>query len=229
MKDSPEGIYIIIFSKNNNNVNLHIFIFFIKTMIAFLRGTVFEKLLDNSLFIDVNDIGYKVFVPLRISEKYTIKDKIFLYTFHRLGDGIDDLYGMETREELDFFQLLLSVSGIGPKSALAMSEIPFSSIQKAIEEEDIAFITKTPGVGKKTASRLILELKGKLPNLSTVSGGKNKQKYADIFITLESLGFLKKDIEEVFAKIPENISDKNDEEIIKWGLKELSQPSRIRC
>lgn len=190
-------------------------------MIAFLRGKIFEKNIDTSLFIDVNDIGYKVFVPLRISEKYKNNDKIFLYTFHRLGDGIDDLYGMETKEELDFFQMLLSVSGIGPKSALAMSEIHFSHIQKAVEEEDIAFITKTPGVGKKTASRLILELKGKLPTLSSPSRVQ-QQKYSDVFLTLEGLGFLKKNIEEAFAKIPDNIAEKNDEALIKWGLKALS-------
>ncbi len=191
-------------------------------MIAFIRGKLFEKNRDSSVFIDVNNIGYKVFIPLRISGKYKKNDEMFLYTFHRLGDGIDDLYGMETKEELEFFQLLLSVSGIGPKSALAMSEMDSSHIQKAVEEEDIAFITKTPGVGKKTASRLILELKGKLPDISHTASSTEKNIYADVFLVLEGLGFLKQNIEKVFSKIPKKISTETDENIIKWALNRLT-------
>lgn len=190
-------------------------------MIAFVQGTVFEKMMDGSVLVSVQGIGYKVYVPSRIIAKYSTESEIFLYTFHRIAEGVNDLFGMETKEELELFQLLLSVSGIGPKSALAMSEMSPSHIQKAIEEEDIPFLTKVPGLGKKTASRLILELKGKLPDLSLQRSAPVSSAHADVFLALEGLGFAKKDIEVAFKNLPENLESASEEEMIKWGLREL--------
>ncbi len=209
-------------------------------MIAFIKGKIFEKNEDEksaSVFIDVNGVGYLVYLPNRILCKYKKLDEIFLYTFHRVSENVNDLYGMETREELNFFETLLSVSGIGPKSALLMSEMSFSDIEKAIEEEDVKFLTKVPGVGKKTASRMILELKGKLPTILLENNSENNkhsfqdktsEKYSDIKLMLESLGFVKRNIEELFAGNNQNsqqflseIAEKSDEEIVKIALQNL--------
>ncbi|HIQ56919.1 TPA: Holliday junction branch migration protein RuvA [Candidatus Gracilibacteria bacterium] len=208
-------------------------------MIAFIKGTVFKKNENeksSSVLIDVHSVGYQVFLPNRILSKYVKNDKIFLYTFHRIGENVNDLYGMETQEELEFFETLLSVSGIGPKSALLMSEMSFSDIEKAIEQEDIKFLTKVPGVGKKTASRMILELKGKLPTIvsdekdgNNVEKNRNRsnnqklEKYSDIKLMLESLGFAKRNIQELFetAEFISEISDASDEKIVKIALQNL--------
>ena len=200
-------------------------------MIAFVKGTVFEKNESDksaSVIVDVNNIGYEIFLPNRVLCKYVKNDEIFLYTFHRISENVNDLYGMETREELDFFETLLSVSGIGPKSALLMSEMSFAEIEKAIEEEDVQFLTKVPGVGKKTASRMILELKGKLPTILNSDENKesyknNSNKYSDIKLMLESLGFAKKNLHELFEKqeFISEIADVSDEEIVKIALQYL--------
>ena len=200
-------------------------------MIAFVKGTVFEKNESDksaSVIVDVNNIGYEIFLPNRVLCKYVKNDEIFLYTFHRISENVNDLYGMETREELNFFETLLSVSGIGPKSALLMSEMSFAEIEKAIEEEDVQFLTKVPGVGKKTASRMILELKGKLPTIlnsdeNNESYKNNSNKYLDIKLMLESLGFAKKNLHELFEKqeFISEIADVSDEEIVKIALQYL--------
>ena len=200
-------------------------------MIAFVKGTVFEKNESDksaSVIVDVNNIGYEIFLPNRVLCKYVKNDEIFLYTFHRISENVNDLYGMETREELNFFETLLSVSGIGPKSALLMSEMSFAEIEKAIEEEDVQFLTKVPGVGKKTASRMILELKGKLPTILNSDENKesyknNSNKYSDIKLMLESLGFAKKNLQELFEKqeFISEIADVSDEEIVKIALQYL--------
>jgi len=211
-------------------------------MIAFVKGTVFKKNENDkssSVLVDVHSVGYQIFLPQRILQKYKKNDEIFLYTFHRISENSNDLYGMETPEELEFFETLLSVSGIGPKSALLMSEMSFAEIEKAIEQEDIKFLTKVPGVGKKTASRMILELKGKLPTmLSSEEDGKSEgskssnknlvDTYEDIKLMLESLGFVKRNIEELFSGNSNNsqqflseITEKTDEEIVKIALQNL--------
>ncbi len=202
-------------------------------MIAFVKGVVFkknEKEKDSSIIIDVNNIGYEVFVPQRIVSKYRVGDEILLYTFQRVAENINDLYGMETPEELAFFETVLSVSGIGPKSALLMSEMSFVEIEKAIEEENIAFLTKVPGIGKKTASRMILELKGKLPKFSveyntgddSVLVSEAKQ-YKDVKAVLTTLGFVKRDIDVLFeqSEFLLEIEGLSDESIVKIALQKL--------
>lgn len=207
-------------------------------MIAFIKGIVFELYTNEKasrVLIDVHSVGYQVFVPKRILQKYKKQDEIFLYTFQRIAENVNDLYGMETAEELEFFETLLSVSGIGPKSALLMSEMSFGEIEKAIADEDIQFLTKVPGVGKKTASRMILELKGKLPTLSSVAGegekkrmAENEELYGDIQLMLESLGFVKKDILLLFSgqtkqssQFLSEIGGESDENVVKIALQYL--------
>ena len=104
-----------------------------------------------------------------------------------------------------------------------MLEFPPKKIIQAIETEDIAFITQVPGLGKKTASRLILEIKGKLPSLHPdESQHTPAAKYTDIIAALEGLGFEKNAIATALQKIPDSVADQADEKIIKWSLKQLS-------
>jgi Holliday junction DNA helicase RuvA len=133
-------------------------------VIAHLRGKIFEKH-PNRIVVDVNGVGYDIFVPLS--------------TFYGLGDPGDDialrihthvredalmLYGFATRLEQELFERLIGVSGIGPKVALAvLSGIEPQELIRAIERSDLARLTAIPGVGKKTSERIVLELKDRLP------------------------------------------------------------------
>lgn len=201
-------------------------------MIAHISGIFFEKEVGHAIVTLNNGLGYKVHMPQRIIEKYKKNQEISLYTFHRVKEDQNDLYGFESKEEQFFFEKLISVSGVGPKTALLILEFSPSTIRKAIEDEDIKFLSQAKGMGKKTVSRLILELKGKLPDIlgeeenpeisgETTLSGVFSQKFLDCQTTLESLGFNKKSITELFQNSQKFLEEKSEEEIIKFGLQEL--------
>jgi Holliday junction DNA helicase RuvA len=192
-------------------------------MISCIQGILREKN-ENSATVMVGGLGYEVFLPLRTLQKFTEGEEIFFQTFHRLKEDISELYGFDTKKEKIFFQTLLSISGVGPKTALALLEFPLSSLVSAVETEDIAFLTQAQGLGKKTASRLILELKGKLPKTQEEeSAAENPSQYSDIIDALESLGFDKKNIQKSIDSLPEDIAEKSEEEVMKYLLQSLSR------
>jgi len=199
-------------------------------MIAHISGIFFEKYLGFCIVQLNNGLGYQVFMPQRSIEKYQKNQEISLYVFHRVKEDQNDLYGFESREEKELFEKLISVSGVGPKTALLILEFSPSSIRRAIEEEDIKFLSQAKGMGKKTVSRLILELKGKLPDVlgdsenPEISGKNNtiSQKFLECSATLESLGFDAKSIQKMFKTFGEKLENSSPEEIIKFALRELS-------
>lgn len=190
-------------------------------MIGFLRGKVLEWSTESKIVLEVQSVGYEVYIPLRISHLCPVGSEITLYTYHRLGEGVSDLYGFVSSKEKDFFAVLLSVSGIGPKSALGLMEFPVDIVAKAVEEEDVALLTKAPGLGKKTASRLILELKGKLPTVSQDSSVSSVLVFQNAVDALVSLGYASKEVEALFAEHSQDLNGKTDEELVKWGLTQL--------
>ncbi len=197
-------------------------------MIAHIRGEISEKNL-GSVVIETSGIGYEIFATQRNIEKFSLGEKVMFFTHHRVKEDQNDLYGFETKEEKLFFEKLISVSGIGPKTALLILEFSPSSIRRAVEEEDIKFLSQAKGMGKKTVSRMILELKGKLPDILGESenpeiSGKNSPKFLDTQIALEGLGFDKKQIQSCFTnqKNQKFLEESSDEEIMKWALRELS-------
>ncbi len=126
-------------------------------MIAFVRGEVIARAADH-VIVDVRGVGYKVFVP-----RHPHADEVELHTHQVIREDGQFLYGFETREELALFELLISVSGVGPKAALAILSVARpSEIAAAIAAGDAAALARAPGVGKKTAERLIVDLKGKI-------------------------------------------------------------------
>ena len=131
-------------------------------MIGFLRGKVAGLKTDYCL-LDVGGVGYRVFIPNNTRCKLTLNETAMLYTYMNVyQDGIT-LYGFYTEEEYDVFQLLIGVSGIGPKVALGiLSAITVNALCKAIQNKQATLLTKLPGIGKKSAERLILELKDKM-------------------------------------------------------------------
>ena len=145
-------------------------------MFAYIKGELAEKT-QNYVVIDVNGIGYQIFVSeLAISQIGEVGSIVKLHTYYYVREDLICLYGFLNREELRMFELLLSVSGIGAKSAIAtLSNITPSSFALAVITDNVATLTKIPGVGKKTAQRLILELKDKIKTEEAVAKAPETQ------------------------------------------------------
>lgn len=126
-------------------------------MIAYVSGEVVARGADH-VVVDVRGVGYKVFVP-----RHPGGDTVALHTHHVVRDDAQQLFGFETREELALFELLITVPGVGPKAALSLLSVSSPpALAAAIASGDAAALSRAPGVGKKTAERLIVELKGKV-------------------------------------------------------------------
>jgi len=127
-------------------------------MIGYLRGEV-SRLFADSCFLDVGGVGYRVFIAAPTRDKLALHRETTLYTYLQVRDDAMTLYGFATPDEYDVFSKLISISGIGPKVALGvLSAATAAELCRAVSQKDTAFLTKLPGIGKKTAERLVLEL-----------------------------------------------------------------------
>lgn len=198
-------------------------------MFAYIKGSLEQKS-NNYVVIDVGGIGYKIFMATKAIETLgEIGEIVKVHTHYYVREDNISLYGFNTNEELRMFELLLQVSGIGAKSAIAMlSEISPSSFALAVISDDISQLVKIPGIGKKTAARIVLELKDKLKteeSITKTEGVKlsitNEEETSEAIAALQVLGYTKREIE----KALENVDTKNLqlEEIIKQGLKKLAR------
>lgn len=193
-------------------------------MISFIKGEV-EQITHNSVIIDNNGIGYRVFVPVSVTEINKVGSSIKLSTYLHVAENIMALYGFNNNEELSLFELLISVSGIGPKGAIGIiSQANPRDFVRAIITEDTKEITKAPGIGLKTAQRLILELKDKLKNIKAEdlvqgNGEVMSSEKDDAVDALLALGYPLKDIQQAVASVS---SDESAENIIKLALRSLS-------
>ena len=196
-------------------------------MIGFLRGKVAGLKTDYCL-LDVGGVGYRVFIPNNTRCKLTLNETAMLYTYMNVyQDGLT-LYGFYTEEEYDVFQLLIGVSGIGPKVALGiLSAITVDALCKAIQNKQATLLTKLPGIGKKSAERLILELKDKMALAASddevlslsMEGEVADDILSEAMAALTSLGYSQAEITPVLKKAAKG---KSTEEIVKLALKELS-------
>ncbi|TMG46899.1 MAG: Holliday junction branch migration protein RuvA [Chloroflexi bacterium] len=137
-------------------------------VIAAIRGSVIARGTDH-VVVEVNGVGYKVFVP-----RHPSRDEVLLHTHQVVREDAQALYGFETREELALFDLLIGVSGVGPKAGMAILSVARpAEIASAIASGDAAALARAPGVGKKTAERLIVDLRGKIGRVAgePASGG----------------------------------------------------------
>jgi len=199
-------------------------------VIAHLRGRILDKH-PNRLVVDVNGVGYDVFVPLS--------------TFYGLGDAGSDvalrihthvredalaLYGFATALEQDLFERLISTSGIGPKLALAvLSGIEPIELMRAIERGDVARLTSIPGVGKKTSERIVLELKDRLPRVPPAAAAGDGASAApsavgeDVLSALINLGYHRPLAEKAVATAIKALPDGGFERTLKQALRELAK------
>ncbi len=203
-------------------------------MIGFLRGEV-AYLYTDCVLLDVQGVGYRVYIADSTRRQLHLHEQALLFTHMAVREDDITLYGFGTEEEYALFQQLISVSGIGPKVALGiLSSITVASLCRAIQNKQAAVLTKLPGIGKKSAERLILELKDKLAFAHTTPEDADE---GDLFDTgaedtalgdiagetraaLLSLGYSEQEITPVLRKVAKCEST---EAALKLALKELSR------
>ena len=199
-------------------------------MFAYIKGILEEKS-SNYVVVETAGIGYKIFMgETAINTIGEIGEKVKVYTHYHVREDEISLYGFKTNEELRMFELLISVSGVGAKSALVtLSNIETSSFALAVITNDTSKLVKIPGIGAKTAARIILELKDKLKNEQAISKENKEiktvvidnQKIEEAVSALQVLGYNKKEIEKALETI--DVNSLELEEIIKQGLISLSK------
>ncbi len=153
-------------------------------MIAHLTGTILT-LTDKYLIIETYGIGYRVFATAETLVKHKPGENLSLWIAHIVREDSQDLYGFENQTDQDLFELLRSVSGIGPKSALGVMNVAtIGTIARAINTNDVGYLTKISGIGKKTAEKIILELRDKLPAIMETSDTSSSHDVIDALIAL---------------------------------------------
>lgn len=192
-------------------------------MISYLNGKILNKG-EGYVIIEVNNIGYQVFVgPVIYTELETGKEAM-LYTHQYVREDALNLYGFRSVEELEMFELLLSISGIGPKSALGVLSVGSAEdIRESISRGDSALLTKVSGIGRKTAERVILELREKVGHLylgKKIAGGSGLAS-GDEIDALMALGYSMQQAREALRAVEPKIKDSGER--IKEALKNLGK------
>lgn len=192
-------------------------------MIAQLTGTIVRH--DTRFVVlDVHGVGYKVFVTSDFFNKLSplLQKEVTLVTYMVVREDALDLYGFLTESELSFFELLISISGIGPKTALGILNVAsVHTLQTAIATGDTTHLTKVSGIGKKNAEKIVLELKDKIDTISGLEHGEAMKNESDALEALTSLGYKEHEAREALKKIDKTISDTSGK--IKAALKLLGK------
>ena len=199
-------------------------------MISYIKGRLEIKSKDY-IVVDVGGIGYKIFMSETAINELEKETEVKVFTYMRVREDDISLYGFLNNEELVTFELLISVGGVGAKSAITiLSNITPSKFALAVITNDVNTLKKLPGIGAKTAGRIILELKDKMKTEQSIEENKNEEikeaivldnKANDAVEALCVLGYTRKDVEKVLSNIDTN--KLKVEEIIKQGLKYLGR------
>jgi len=195
-------------------------------MISQITGKIIN-ISDKSLTIDVNGVGYEVNINALVLEKAKVGDEVTFYTHLYVREDIMELFGFKEANELSFFKKLISVSGVGPKSALTiMSLASVSELQQGIRQGDVSLLTKVSGIGEKTAERLIVELKNKidLGDLSDDESGSLGVNDGQVIDGLVALGYTIKEAREAAKLVDKDINSVKDR--VKAALKAIGQEQR---
>lgn len=191
-------------------------------MIAHLIGTITEKT-DNSVIVDVRGVGYEVTLPAPDAELFHLNDQVKIYTYHAVRENAEELYGFSTLAAKRLFELLISVNGIGPKAAISILSLGApEEVRNAIANTDSAFIAKAAGVGKKSAERVIIDLRDKvgLPSKigsSTIELSASVVAEDEALDALIALGFPLKEATVALSSVDPTLSV---EERIRLALKQ---------
>ena len=193
-------------------------------MISYIKGEVVKKGIDY-LILDNNNIGYYISTSFSTLNKISEKEKAVILTYMHIREDILALYGFLTSDEIDLFKKLISVNGIGPKVGLSvLSTYETNTVKEIILREDVVRLSKVPGIGKKTASKIILELKDKVGTEEELQGAEisviSNEMY-DAADALTALGFSSTEVKNTLENM--NLSGKSENDIIKEALKNMNR------
>jgi Holliday junction DNA helicase RuvA len=173
-------------------------------VIGSLRGSVLERNVDGSVLLEVGGVGYLVTVSSRVLAELEPGTPVFLYVHHHIREDAQTLYGFTSRDDRSTFQALIATHGIGPALAVAiLATHPPAALFDVVSNNDAAALTLVPGIGKKTAERLIIELRDRLsvPVLDS-SDGSSVSAVADVRDALAGLGYGTDEIRDVLRELP---------------------------
>jgi Holliday junction DNA helicase RuvA len=194
-------------------------------MISYLKGNLIQKS-TNQVTLDVMGVGYCALIPLSTYFKLgELNEPVELYIYTHLTDNSISLYGFSTEDEREIFMKLINISGIGPKLALnVLSGIGPSELEDAIKRNDVARICLIPGIGKKTALRVVLELQEKIEKKERVLAARDTREKEDLISALMNLGFKRKEVEGTVDKTISDLSPEKDfEKLLRESLKRLAK------
>jgi Holliday junction DNA helicase RuvA len=174
-------------------------------MIRTLQGVI-QDTTETSVIVDILGFGIAVYAPSYDIAHLHVGDTVRFYTYLALRENAVDLYGFSEEKTRAFFELLLGISGVGPRSALGITNLaPVETLIDAIRGRDISYLTRVAGVGKKMAEKIVLELKDKIPEGDTVAQGDD----IEILDTLIALGYKEREAKVALQKVPNTITDKD--------------------
>jgi len=193
-------------------------------MIAHLKGVILQKT-PAQLVVDCGGVGYAAAIPLstflRVGEE---GDSVELFIHTHLTDNALSLFGFLTLDEKDLFLKLISISGIGPKLAIAvLSGMDTETLAEAVRTSDVARIALVPGIGKKTALRIAMELADKIDKKERILKGRGSKETEDLISALLNMGFRRKEIEPVVEEITKSCKGEGFEIMLRDCLKALSR------
>lgn len=200
-------------------------------MIAYLKGVLARKSSER-LILDVHDVGYEVEISTQTFEQLPVEGKeVKLLIHHHFTDSDQRLFGFYSKDEKKLFELLITVKGVGPKLGLTiLSGLPANEIIEAIMQSDKTALSRITGIGKKTAERMILELRDSMSKITTASPAGAGQASAagslkeEAISALESLGYRKRDAEQaVLMAARENDLDGDVQSLVKKALTRLNR------
>lgn len=173
-------------------------------MIASISGTVAAKG-DRFLVLETGGVGYRVYTTIATLADTPLKGTIHLFTHHHVAENVMELYGFTTNEEVHFFELLLGISGVGPKTALnVLSIATLDELRQAIQSGDATLLTKVSGVGKKTAERIVLELGEKIQHDLAAEHGTLADDAA-VLDALVALGYTRSEARQAARSVPKTV------------------------
>lgn len=189
-------------------------------MIGYLKGRVIDKTL-NEVWVDVRDVGYRVRLGSNVRQLMIIGEEIELFIHTHVREDVLELYGFESRQQLSMFEVMISVSGVGPKTALGIvGGARVDQIEKAVRDADVGFFTQFSGIGKKGAQRILVDLKGKMPRIKELDLSEESESNDTVVMALASFGFSKAEIAAVMGSVDTTLSD---EDKVREGLRRLGR------
>lgn len=192
-------------------------------MYAYFKGLI-KDITNNSVTIDVNDIGYNIYMAEDDLNKFKLEDKVLIYTYFQHREDDMRLFGFLTKSRLEFFKKLISVSGVGSKVALGIiSNISVEDMCSAIATDNLLTLKNVPGIGPKLAGKIIFELKDKISNEEIFSKSitKNSIEVDEAITALKVLGYSERELVSCINEL--NLENKSVQDIIRMCLKHMQK------